>query len=129
MLFKVQKKLWLGVIVVDYIRARSTYKNIEIIVVNNGSKENPVPVWKTKNPEVHFICSEVNLGFAGGNNLGFHSVTDDYLFLVNNDIEFTKGLIDTLIETLDLHPGAGLVSANSLYFDQPGTLQYARYTP
>ncbi|WP_026763157.1 glycosyltransferase family 2 protein [Sediminibacterium salmoneum] len=113
----------------DSIRARNTYENIEIIVVDNGSKENPVPVWKTKYPEVHFIRSEVNLGFAGGNNLGLHSATGDFLFFVNNDTEFTKGLIDTLVETLDHHPGVGVVSPKLLYFDQPGMLQYAGYTP
>jgi len=113
----------------DSIRSRNTYQNIEIIVVDNGSKDNPVPIWESKYPEVHFIRSEVNLGFAGGNNLGLNSATGDYLFFVNNDTEFTEGLIDILVDTLILHPEVGVVSPKLLYFDQPEMLQYAGYTP
>ncbi|WP_026752234.1 glycosyltransferase family 2 protein [Sediminibacterium sp. C3] len=113
----------------DSIRSRNTYKNIEIIVVDNGSKDNPVPIWESKYPEVHFIRSEANLGFAGGNNLGLNSATGDYLFFVNNDTEFTEGLIDKLVDTLVQHPEVGVVSPKLLYFDQPEMLQYAGYTP
>lgn len=113
----------------DSIRARNSYENIEIIVVDNGSKDNPVPAWKSKYPEVCFIRSEVNLGFAGGNNLGLNSATGDYLFFVNNDTEFTEGLIATLVDTLIHHPEVGVVSPKLLYFDQPQMLQYAGYTP
>ncbi len=113
----------------DSIRSKNTYKNIEIIVVDNGSKDNPVPVWESKYPEANFIRSETNLGFAGGNNLGLNSATGDYLFFVNNDTEFTEGLIDTLVDTLIQHPEVGVVSPKLLYFDQPQMLQYAGYTP
>lgn len=113
----------------DSIRSRNTYKNIEIIVVDNGSKDNPVPIWESKYPEVHFIRSEANLGFAGGNNLGLNSATGDFLFFVNNDTEFTEGLIDKLVDTLVQHPEVGVVSPKLLYFDQPEMLQYAGYTP
>lgn len=113
----------------DSIRNKNLYENIEIIVVDNGSKDNPVPVWKTKYPNVIFIRSEINLGFAGGNNLGLTLATGDYLFFVNNDTEFTSGLIETLVETLSTHPRVGVVSPKLLYFDQPSMLQYAGYTP
>lgn len=113
----------------DSIRSKNTYKNIEIIVVDNGSKDNPVPVWESKYPEANFIRSDTNLGFAGGNNLGLNSATGDYLFFVNNDTEFTEGLIDTLVDTLIQHPEVGVVSPKLLYFDQPQMLQYAGYTP
>lgn len=113
----------------DSIRNKNLYKNIEIIVVDNGSKENPVPVWKVKYPEAIFIRSDQNLGFAGGNNLGLTYATGDYLFFVNNDTEFTDGLVDTLVETLDSNPKVGVVSPKLLYFDQPSMLQFAGYTP
>lgn len=111
------------------IEAKNTYSNIEIIVVDNASKINPVPEWITKYREVKFIRSEVNLGFAGGNNLGINAATGDYLFLVNNDTEFTFHLLETLVETLDKHPIVGVVSPKICYFDKPNMLQYAGYTP
>ena len=110
------------------IAAKNSYANIEIIVVDNASKTNPLPAWIPKYPEVKFIRSEVNLGFAGGNNLGIKASTGDYLFLVNNDTEFTENLIETLVETLDKHPKVGIVSPKICYFDKPDMLQYAGYT-
>lgn len=113
----------------DSIRDKNRYESIEIIVVDNGSKENPIPVWKTKYPEVIFIRSDKNLGFAGGNNLGVTAAKGDYFFFVNNDTVFTEGLVDTLVETLSKHPTVGVVSPKLLYFDQPRMLQFAGYTP
>ena len=111
------------------IAAKNTYANIEIIVVDNASKINPVPVWITRYPHVQFIRSEENLGFAGGNNLGIKAATGDYLFLANNDTEFTERLVETLVETLDKNPKVGMVSPKIRYFDKPDMLQYAGYTP
>jgi len=59
----------------------NNYPNIEIIVVDNGSKVNDVPGWIEKYPGIKFIRSEINLGFAGGNNLGIKDATGEYLFL------------------------------------------------
>lgn len=111
------------------IFSKNKYLNLEIIVVDNGSTINPVPGWQEKYPNVQFIRSEVNLGFAGGNNLGIRAAKGDYLFLVNNDTEFTDGLVETLVAMLDADETTGVVSPKIHYFDQPGMLQYAGYTP
>jgi GT2 family glycosyltransferase len=113
----------------DSIRKNNRYANIEIIVVDNGSSENPVPNWMNKYPDAKFIRSEINLGFAGGNNLGLTAATGDYLFFVNNDTEFTPGLIETLVNTIEDNPIIGVISPKLLYYDQPTMLQYAGYTP
>jgi len=107
----------------------NTYPNIEVIIVDNGSNANHVPQWIVAYPAFTFIRSEVNLGFAGGNNLGIQSAKGDYLFLVNNDTEFTPKLVEILSDTLDKHPGTGVISPKIHYFDQPGLLQYAGFTP
>ncbi len=111
------------------IAAKNTWKDLEVIVVDNGSKDNPVPIWIGKYPAVKFIRSDVNLGFACGNNLGLKIATGDYLFLINNDTEITNDLIETLVATLDEHPEIGMVSPKIRYFDQPEMLQYAGFTP
>lgn len=110
------------------ITLTNSYKFIEIIVVDNGSTINTVPEWTIKYPEYIFIRSDENLGFAGGNNLGIQKATGDYLFLVNNDTEFTPGLIEKLVDVLDKNAGVGMVSPKIRYFDQPEMLQYMGYT-
>jgi len=110
------------------INLTNSYKFIEIIVVDNGSTVNSVPEWKQKYPDYIFIRSDQNLGFAGGNNLGIQKATGDYLFLVNNDTEFTPGLIEKLIDVLERKPNVGMVSPKIRYFDQPEMLQYMGYS-
>ncbi|WDF53676.1 glycosyltransferase family 2 protein [Mucilaginibacter sp. KACC 22063] len=107
----------------------NTYTNIEIIVVDNGSKENSVPNWQSQYPGIKFIRSDANLGFAGGNNLGIKASTGDYLFFVNNDTEFTPGLIDEMIKVMEANSSIGMASPKIRYFDEPDTLQYAGFTP
>lgn len=112
----------------DSIFTKNTYPLTEIIIVDNGSSEDPIPAWKEKYPAVIFIRSEKNLGFAGGNNLGIKQATGDYYFLVNNDTEFTELLIDKLVATLDSNEKVGMVSPKIHYYDQPDVLQYAGFT-
>ena len=112
----------------DSITLKNTYSNIEIIVVDNGSTINPIPVWKQKYPYVTYIRSDINTGFAGGNNIGIKAATGDYLFLVNNDTEFTDGLLEKLVVTLDANSNAAMVSQKICYYDKPTMLQYVGYT-
>lgn len=112
----------------ESVFATNTYSNVEIFVVDNASSDNPVAEWRNKYPQVQFIGSDVNLGFAGGNNLAVREATGDYLFLVNNDTEFTPGLINTLVSTLDEHPNVGMVCPKIRYFDKPDVLQYVGFT-
>jgi len=110
------------------IAATNTYSNIEIIVVDNGSKVNPITELSAEFPDVVYIRSDLNLGFAGGNNIGIKAATGDYYFLVNNDTEFTEGLIQKLVDVLDENPKVGMVSPRIQYFDDPTLIQYVGFT-
>jgi len=106
-----------------------TYKNIEIIVVDNGSpNDNPEKI-KIRFPEVIFIKSIDNLGFAGGNNLGIKVAKGEYYFFLNNDTEVPENFLEPLIEFLSTSTNAGVVSPQIQYFYHPGTIQYAGYSP
>jgi GT2 family glycosyltransferase len=111
------------------IEKTNAYSNLEIIVVDNASKINPVPQWSIKYPNINLIRSDVNLGFAGGNNIGIKEATGDYLFLVNNDTEFTAGLIEKLVTVLENDQDIGMISPMIKYFSDKQLIQYAGYTP
>jgi GT2 family glycosyltransferase len=112
----------------DAFYKTNDYPNFEIIVVDNASTIDPVPTWKIKYPDVQFYRSESNLGFAGGNNLGISKAKGDLFFLVNNDTEFTPGLMNFLVHDFEKFPQTGMASPKIRYFQQPDTLQYAGYT-
>lgn len=114
----------------DFLRSineHCTYNNLEIIIVDNGSKDDPTGVFKSIRPDVKVILNGKNLGFTGGNNVGIKAATGDYLFIVNNDTEFTPGLIEGLLEIFNKYPDAGIVSPKFHYFFHKGTLEYAGY--
>lgn len=111
------------------VKSTCNYQNLEIIVVDNGSKENHVPAWVVKYPDARFLRSETNLGFAGGNNIGIDQATGDYFFLVNNDTEFTPGLVEKLVVILDSDFTIGMVSPKIRYHQDKNLIQYAGFTP
>lgn len=111
------------------LTVKNRYENTEIIVIDNGSKDNPISLWENRYPNIRFIRSETNRGFAGGNNLGISEAKGDYLFFINNDTEVTPGLIPTLVNTMESHPEVGMISPKIRYFHAPDIIQYAGFTP
>lgn len=102
--------------------------NLEVIVVDNGSRDDHGEEFKNTDLHVLYIRSEKNLGFAGGNNLGIKSAKGEYLFLVNNDTEFSPGLLETLTETLQGNAEIGIISPKINYWDNKQIIQYAGFT-
>ncbi len=102
----------------DSIR-RQGYQNVEVLVVDNASRENPASIFKAGYPEVTFIRSEKNLGFAGGNNIALQAAKGDYLFFVNNDAELEPGCIEGLLQLFENQPNAGIISPLICYFPEP----------
>lgn len=116
----------------DSIR-RQDYPNTEVIVVDNASRENVADALANLYPEVKFLSSERNLGFAGGNNLAVPEATGDYLFFINNDTELTDGCIQTLVALFAQSPRIGAASPLICYFNDGSRprdlIQYAGMTP
>lgn len=101
-----------------------SYTFVEVIVVDNASHENPMQKLMDAHPSIHFIRSEKNLGFAGGNNLGILQAKGDFLFLLNNDTILPPNFLEPIIRFMLAHPDAGMASPKVLYPDAE-TIQYA----
>ena len=108
--------------------AMCNYPNLEIFVVDNASPSDHPEIIKQKFPSVIFIQSEVNLGFAGGNNLALRQATGDYIYLINNDTVIPQGNIECLVETLDSDSSIGVVCPKIMFQTSPKTIQFAGYT-
>src|SRR5689334_15616680 len=53
------------------------------------------------------ICSALNLGYGGGNNLGIrHALAQgcEYILLLNSDVEIAEGAVQRLLATLKTNP-------------------------
>jgi GT2 family glycosyltransferase len=80
---------------------------IEIIVVDNGSDDDSVKktsVWCSKHPQVKFLASNTNKGFAGGMNYGASCAQGQWLLLVNNDTIFPASSLSALKRVIQNAP-------------------------
>src|SRR5690349_18087120 len=109
------------------IQTQNTYANIEVIVVDNASTTDPTGFFKEVYPGVRVIRTSSNLGFSGGNNAGIREAKGEFLFIVNNDTEFTPGLLEGLLDIFRQHPDAGVASPKFHYYFHKGTIEYAGY--
>lgn len=107
-----------------------TYKNYEIIVVDNGSKDDPTERILAGNyPNVRIVKSPVNLGSAGGNNFGMRHMSPnyDFCFQVNNDAEVTPDLIEKCLEPFYEDASIGVVCPKIRFHHHPDIIQYAGF--
>jgi GT2 family glycosyltransferase len=69
---------------VDSIQ-KSNYKNYEIIVVDNISKDNSQKKCKEKFPNIKLIENSENLGYCEGNNVGLRVANGEFVVILNPD--------------------------------------------
>lgn len=64
---------------------KQTYKNFEIIFVDNASNDNSLSFVKKNYPDVKTFSLKDNIGFAGGNNKGYKLAKGELILFLNND--------------------------------------------
>lgn len=117
---------------VDSLLASVRNFELKIVIVDNGSEDNSVNLFKTKyltNKRVKIIEAKKNLGFTGGNNLGIdYSLKSraDYILVINNDVEVDKNMIKYLLQIFDADSDVGIASPK-IYF-APGFEFHKKYT-
>ena len=117
---------------VESLMDRLTYRNFEIIAIENNSKaqdtfdyynELLAKYGEGKNPSVKVVYYEGGFNFSAINNFGAEAASGEYLLLLNND---TEVLAADLLEELLMYgqdPGVAAVGARLFYPD--GDLQHA----
>ena len=106
-----------------------SYPNIEIFVVDNASPNDNPDIIKEKYSYIHYIKTEKNLGFAGGNNVAIPPAKGKYVLFINNDTEVEPGFLEPMVELLESDSTIGMVSPKIHYFHTPNTFQFAGFTP
>lgn len=94
------------------------YANYSIIVVDNASADGSGQALKALFPEIVLLESEKNLGFAGGNNLGFAYALENqftYTMMLNNDTIVEPDFLTHLINHIDTHPEIGVIQPRIHY--------------
>ena len=89
------------------------FPSYEVIVVDNASSDDSLTVL-LRYPEVKVVCSDKNLGFAGGNNLGLPHCSGKYVLLLNNDTVVNPDFLQPLSDYLDRFPQVAVVQGKMI---------------
>jgi GT2 family glycosyltransferase len=95
------------------------YSNYEVILVDNGSVDGSVSFVEKQFPKIKIIESGRNLGFAGGNNLGYEKSKGEYILFLNNDTIVTKNFLRKLVNFIEDKKNVAIVQPKIL-FHKPG---------
>ncbi len=96
---------------------------VEVVVVDNASTDDSLlemAAW----PQVIVEQSSVNLGFAGGANLGFSRTESSVVVLLNPDVEVDQDFGDAAVDLIGENPRLGVAGAKLRYPDS-NLLQHA----
>lgn len=98
-------------------------QRLRLVVIDNGSTDQSVPVLKAAAATLPFQIDVVetgkNLGFAGGHNVGFQHGGSDYYFVVNLDTEIEPDAIDKLVSVMENDPRVGIAEARQSPNEHP----------
>lgn len=103
---------------------RQTFKDFEVIVVDNGSSDGSEEYMRKFFPEFRVVRLEKNLGFAGGVNKGIVASVGENIVLVNNDMKLDKDFLKYLYQSIKVK-GVGLVAAKVLQYYHPTLIDSA----
>lgn len=110
---------------ISSLKQHETYP-YEVIVVDNASVGDDVERIATLYPEITILSSKRNLGFAGGNNLGYRIAKGEFIFFLNNDTVIKAPILEVLVKCFD-NSEIGGVSPMIRYYHAPHNIQYFGY--
>ncbi len=98
--------------------ARQAFSDFEVVVVDNGSRDDTVPWLGESWPQVQVISLPENLGVTAALNVCAHAGRGELVALFNNDMELEPDCLGELVAALDAHPEAGWAGAKLRDFEQ-----------
>lgn len=100
---------------------KSNYKNFEIIVVDNASKDGSQNRTKQEFSSIQLIQNKNNLGYCEGNNIGIRNSNGDFLVILNPDTTVEPNWLDELISAHEIF-GVGIYQPKHLAIIDPSIL-------
>jgi GT2 family glycosyltransferase len=105
-----------------------TFRNYNIILVDNASTDGSVNDIRHDFPEVEIIENSKNRRFAAANNQGIEralAAGADLVLLLNNDTEVAPDFLDEMVHALRSHPEIGMAGPKIFYYDDRQRIWFA----
>lgn len=103
---------------------REVSPQTRLILVDNGSDEDPRSGVHSLDPGVHVVRLDPNRGYAGGCNAGAAAAIElgaEYIFFLNNDTTIQPETLPALVRHADQHPFT-ILAPKIVYADRPDTV-------
>ena len=80
---------------------KQTYANLEILIIDNGSKDGTIKKVKSQKSKAKIIENEQNLGFSAGHNIGIRKSMGEYILCLNQDVVLDKDFVKYAVEAME----------------------------
>ncbi len=138
-----EERVKLGVVIINYRTPDLTINCLQslgaeliavegrVVVVDNASEDGSaekIGDWLATSSiagRAKLICSKINTGFSGGNNIGMAAVDAEFFLLLNSDTLLRDGALADLLAAAHRHPGAGAIAPR--LEDPDGTGQHSAF--
>jgi len=98
---------------------KSQYPNLRIVVMDNGSTDESHEIVVRQYSTIEVVRVVDNVGLARGYNLGIEYALKnnaDYVIAMNNDTVVDPEMVTELVNAIQIHPKAGMVSPKIYHF-------------
>ena len=96
-----------------------TFRDFELIVVDDGSTDNTQEVLKSYGDRLRFLRQE-NRGPSAARNFGVSHARASWISIQDSDDICAPDHLETLYRCVEKKPDVGMVFANGAYIDDPG---------
>lgn len=101
---------------------RQTYRNFEVIFVDNHSSDDSVEFVRAHYPETIIVQNDRDEGFASGNNIGVRHARGEFILLLNTDTKATDTFLEDLLPSFWEIPSLGCVQPKLFWLYDPTKL-------
>ncbi|MHC4661202.1 MAG: glycosyltransferase family 2 protein [Planctomycetota bacterium] len=104
--------------------AGQVFRRFEVVVVDNGSKDESRAVVRRLAPSMPFMLKYIDLGtnrgFSYAVNRGIEHSSGEFVALLNNDTECDREWLSALVNEMTERPETGFLASNILLKSSPG---------
>ncbi|MFZ1395994.1 MAG: glycosyltransferase family 2 protein [Candidatus Promineifilaceae bacterium] len=95
--------------------AQAPAGGLEVIVVDNASRDGSTAMVREKYPSVQLIASEVNRGFSAANNMGVRVANGRTILFLNSDTRVDANALTEPVAYLLANPTVGALTVRLIY--------------
>lgn len=108
--------------------SKQSYTNFELIIEDNDSSDHSAKIIKKYQNDfnkIKYVKSDINLGFAAGNNYATPYCKGELYALINVDTKVDKDWLKELVDAMSQDATCGAVCSKTLFFERFQDIEFS----